>query len=410
MRAVQPRVPPRKETRPQVTAMLTQIRAQPAAGEFLRLMPRSVKYRMQSHGVTYLYGKFRRIRRQPLFGQFDLTYKCDYNCVHCYCQKTGSSGRELSTAEIKTILDEIHREGCLWLALTGGDPLARPDFKEIYLYARQKGFILTILTNGYRLNADMTRFFTKYPPCSIDITVNSLKEKNYRKIISIPQALDKVKKNVKLAAKAGLNMIIKANCLKENKGEIGAIKQWSENILGKPADNLYRFRYDKIIFPRLDSSKEPCRHRLNVKELSLVHMEDEDMEQEYCRALQAPLSQRQVKDDHLYACDSWKTSFFIDPYGRLKFCSHSDKFSTDLRQQSFHHGFYNEFAKIAKARFKSQSPCRWCDLRLYCYSCPAIACLETGDEEKPAPYFCRMARQFKNSNRDHQIKNEKSNL
>ncbi len=363
--------------------------------------PRSAKYRMQSHGITYLYGKLRRIQRQPLFGQIELTYQCDFNCVHCYCRKRTFSGHELSTTEVKIILDEIHKEGCLWLAITGGDPLVRPDFKEIYLYARQKGFILTVLTNGYRLNTEMIKFFAKYPPCSIDITVNSLKEKSYRKITGFPQALNKVKRNIKSAAQAGLNIIVKANCLKENKGEIGAIKRWSENILGKPANNLYRFRYDKIIFPRLDGSKEPCRHRLSAKELALTPLEDEDMEREYCRALKSPRYHSQAKINPLYSCNTWQTSFYIDPCGRLKFCIYSDKFTTDLRQKSFHYGFYKVFPKIAQARFKSQSPCRVCDLKRYCFSCPAIAYLETGDEEKPAQYFCRLA---------HKEQDEKRNI
>lgn len=349
---------------------------------------------MFSHGLTYLYGRFARARRRPFFGQIDLTYRCDFSCVHCYCKNIGPPAGELSTQEIKKIFDDIAEEGCLWLALSGGDPLTRPDFKEIYLYARQKGFILTILTNGYRLGATMIDFLKKYPPCSIDITLNSLREKVYCRITGLPRALNRVKKNIQSAAKAGLNLIIKANCLKENQNEIGMIKHWTESILGKPADNLYRFRYDKIIFPRLNGGKEPCRHRLDFKDMADVSREDKDMEKEYCRSLKTPVYRPRKKIHPLYACDTWKNAFFIDPFGRLKFCSHSEQFSSVLRRTSFRRGFYDIFPKIAQARFKTKSPCRTCDLRLYCISCPAIAYLETGDEEKPAEYFCRLAHQL----------------
>ncbi len=350
---------------------------------------------MQSHGVTYLYGRFRHARHHPLSGQIDLTYRCDFACVHCYCKESEPFGRELSTAEIKKILDDIAEEGCLWLALTGGDPLVRPDFKEIYLYARRKGFIIAVLTNGHRLDAEMIKFFVKYPPFSLDVTLNSLKERAYRQIVGLPHALSKVKRNITLAAKAGLNVIVKANCLKENKSEIGAIKRWTEKILGKPEDNLYRFRYDKIIFPRLNGSPEPYRHRLSPAELSDIPGEDEEMDKEYCHALKNSILSFKNKVNPLYLCDTWKTTFYIDPYGRLKFCPHSHKFLVDLRKQSFHDGFYNEFPKIAKEKFKTKTLCRKCDLRRYCCSCPAVAYLEAGDEEQPAEYFCQIAHQLK---------------
>jgi len=350
---------------------------------------------MQTHGLTYLYGQLARLQRKPLFGQIDLTYACDYDCVHCYCKRCRKRQPELSTQEIKKIFDQLQEQGCLSLGLSGGDPLTRPDFKAIYLYARQKGFIVSVLTNGYRLDKKLINFFAKHPPCSIDITLNSLKPETYQLITGASAALNKVKRNIKAAARAGLNIIIKANCLKENKAEIGAIKHWCEAVLGKPQDNLHRFRYDKIIFPRLNGAKEPCRHRLSVEDLVAVTKEDREIEEEYRQSKELSGYFFKKKKHPLYLCNTWKTNFFIDPYGTLKFCSHSENFSTNLRKVSFKQGFYKTFKQIAKVKFKTNSPCRTCDMREYCHSCPAIAYLETGDQEKPAEYFCRMAKNLK---------------
>jgi len=83
--------------------------------------------------------------------------------------------------------------------------------------------------------------------------------------------------------------------------------------------------------------------------------------------------------------------FFIDPYGRLKFCVFSDKYSTDLKTTSFQKGFYGTFPKILEEKFKTNSKCISCELRPICSYCPARAFLETGDQEAPVPYYCELA-------------------
>ena len=69
-------------------------------------------------------------------------------------------------------MDEIHKEGCLWLTFTGGDPLVREDFLEIYSHAKKKGFIVTIFTNGQAFTKEIFDYLGKSPPFSIEITKN----------------------------------------------------------------------------------------------------------------------------------------------------------------------------------------------------------------------------------------------
>jgi MoaA/NifB/PqqE/SkfB family radical SAM enzyme len=70
-------------------------------------------------------------RRLPYMCALELTYRCNQNCCHCYCNRGINDSRkadELSTQEIKMILDEAADAGCLWLLLTGGEVLVREDF------------------------------------------------------------------------------------------------------------------------------------------------------------------------------------------------------------------------------------------------------------------------------------------
>ena len=91
---------------------------------------------MKRNNLGYFYNKLSNRRdQQPLNGQVELTYRCSLKCIHCYCKGSEDKGRELATKDWMKILDEIHKEGCIWLACTGGDPLSRDDFLELYSYA-----------------------------------------------------------------------------------------------------------------------------------------------------------------------------------------------------------------------------------------------------------------------------------
>ena len=89
----------------------------------------------------------------PFIGQLELTYRCQFDCVHCYCKSSADKARELTTGRWKKILDELQKAGCRWIGFTGGDPFIRTDFPQIYSYAKKKGFIVTILTNGVSMGA-----------------------------------------------------------------------------------------------------------------------------------------------------------------------------------------------------------------------------------------------------------------
>jgi|GEM_PF-1067044 len=346
---------------------------------------------MQSHGIAYLEEKFGNFVHKPVYGHIELTYRCNYACLHCCCQGSENIAKELTTKEILKILDDIHQAGCLWLAISGGDPLLRDDFKIIYYYAKKKGFLITLLTNGYLLNKKLIDYLAKYPPISIDITVNSMDEKIYRHVTGAPRrALKKVKDNIEYAAKKGLSIIIKANAMKPNKNCIPQIKKWAAALPSKSPEKLFNFRYDPIIYPRFNGDTSPCRLRLNQKELATLAKLDPDIACEERERKHKTIS-KTCRNNKIYYCNTYRDHFFIDPFGSLKFCSNTYDYSIDLKKISFKEGFYKKIPLLAKACFTTDSPCKDCHIRNICYSCPAAALLEKDNKESPVKYFCRLA-------------------
>lgn len=327
----------------------------------------------------------------PWNGQIELTYRCNLNCIHCYCKGSEDKGKELNTTGWKKILDEIQKEGCVYLTFSGGEPLIRGDFLELYAYAKKKGFIISIFTNGQEFRPEHLDYFIKSPPFSIEITLNGITKPTYEAITQVEGSFEKVMSTIRELKKRGLSLILKSNLLKQNKNESGGIKAFADEFLGKRKGKYY-FKYDPMIYPRLNEDRTPCQYRLSHEEILEVRRQDTDIWQEYQKGLHSDFPDSKRDRSFLYRCNAWMTHFFINPYGRLKFCQFTDKFSVDLKTTSFKDGFYNVFPKLLNKKFKTNSKCRNCRLRPICYHCPARAFLETGDEEAPVEYYCELAK------------------
>ena len=75
----------------------------------------------------------------PVSIHWDLTWRCDHKCVHCYL--TDREQPELSYDECVRILDELVEAGTLTLLFSGGDPFLRPDAIDILRAARARDFV-----------------------------------------------------------------------------------------------------------------------------------------------------------------------------------------------------------------------------------------------------------------------------
>src|SRR6476659_2465736 len=82
----------------------------------------------------------------PIGVHLDVTYRCNERCVHCYLDHDDHG--ELTTAEVKDVLDQLAAAGTLFLVFSGGELLLRTDFFELLEYARALQFDVKIKTNA----------------------------------------------------------------------------------------------------------------------------------------------------------------------------------------------------------------------------------------------------------------------
>ena len=82
----------------------------------------------------------------PISVHLDITYRCNERCVHCYLDHDDHG--EMTTAEIKEILNQLSEAGVFFLTLSGGEVLMRRDFFDIVEHARRLLFNVKVKTNG----------------------------------------------------------------------------------------------------------------------------------------------------------------------------------------------------------------------------------------------------------------------
>jgi len=203
--------------------------------------------------------------RSPMQVSVEVTRRCPLECQHCYNNlpmgDQDARSREMSTEEHFHMLDELVEMGCFWLLYTGGEIFARKDFLQIYTYAKQKGFLITLFTNGTLINEKIADYLVEWPPFAIEITLYGRTKETYEALTQIPGSYEKCLRGIRLLRERGLPLKLKTVATSINKHEISAMRQFAEEELGVD------FKFDAQINPRIDCSQSPLAVRLTPEEV-----------------------------------------------------------------------------------------------------------------------------------------------
>jgi radical SAM protein with 4Fe4S-binding SPASM domain len=304
---------------------------------------------------------------KPSLAQLELTSACPFKCAYCYMSgySKKSSSRELDLRSWEKIIASLKASGVLWLTFTGGDPLARKDFCDMYRYAYNQGFIIIVFTNGFLLAEEHFNLFRKYPPFYIEITLNAARQGLYEKISGITGSFTKVTSSLGTLKILRVPLRIKTQVTALNLKEIPSIREYARRL--KAA-----WRADYFLYPTLDG----CQQALTLR------MKPEPIKDNKARGRAWPL----------FTCTAPSGSAFtIDPYGQMFLCNMLRKNKVNILRTSLEDGLSALKEKYGKLHFQSDSMCKSCRVRYKCLWCPGKALLETGSLEKPIEYCCELA-------------------
>ncbi len=321
--------------------------------------------------------------RIPLNGSIELTHRCNVSCVHCLTSCDWHKEKELETAEVFRIIDDLANEGCQWLLLTGGEPLLREDFLDVYTYIKKKGIFVTLFTNGTLITKEIADHFAKWRPFSIEITLHAVTKNAFESVTRTPGSFEKCMQGINLLLERKVPLELKTMVMTLNKHELGLVSKLAKGL-------GLNYRFSSAIEPKQDRSKEPLQYRLKPQEVIGLDKHFQKRRSQYekrCKNLTAR------DKSELYACTGGFFSFHINPYGRLTLCEMLQQPSYDLKRASFASNWQTLYEELKMRKASKNFKCLGCQAFEVCEACPALFLRENGNEEEVSEYYCEIAQE-----------------
>jgi len=315
--------------------------------------------------------------RCPVGATFEITPVCNLDCVHCYLSNDKKRSNELSYDKIIRILDILWGNGILFLTLTGGEVFTRIDFKDIYLYAKKKGFLITVFTNGTLINDDWAILFKDYPPFLIDLSIYGACKETYFKVTGNADAFNKFINTLELLKRYDLRFALKAPLLTINSYELPDMHK----INDKYCKEKLRFSFE--IAPDRNNDDLPLQYEVNELDALLQEINDGLMTKGLSENSINKNEWRIAKDkgefvpSHL--CMIGNIDFHVDYLGNIAACIECpDKFNIFEYDFSY---IWDQIGKYKKIEANNVYPCIKCDSLYYCKSCPQLRRRKYGNEQ-----------------------------
>jgi radical SAM protein with 4Fe4S-binding SPASM domain len=341
-------------------------------------------------------------KRTPVAFDLEITARCNNDCRHCYINLPPHDGAataaELSTDEILDIARQAVAMGAVWCLLTGGEPLLRDDFAEIYLGLKRLGLLLGVFTNACLVTPAHVELFRRYPPRDIEVSVYGATRETYEAVTRRPGSYAAFVRGLDLLLEGGVKVRLKAMALRSTAHELDEISRFCR----ERTKDYYRF--DPLLHLRFDG--DPVRNaeiraeRLSPEEVVAVERADE----ERFGALRRGCADGELINaefehqgcDHLFHCAAGNGSFTVGYDGAFRLCSslwHPDTVY-DLRRGTLREAWQEWVPHVRDLRGSNPEfleKCRRCALVNLCLWCPAHAALESGAMDDWVDYFCQVA-------------------
>lgn len=316
--------------------------------------------------------------KKVYFASIELTQKCNFRCKHCYC--TDKCQPNLDLESYKRIIDKIYDTGCLFLNFTGGEIFTNRDFIDIYLYAKNKGFIIDLLTNISLLSPEILSVLQEYPPNCIAVTIYGTNPHEYGEFTGDDSNYFKVMEALRQLKQNNIHFVLRTVATKTYYSSLFAGQ--FQNI----ADRFHStFKYDPIVFPQTSGNRTPLEVCLSSDEI--VSLESQSAER-------AAAWKNEITNNHEFkwSCKAGFNSFSVDCKGDAYICGLYRERPISILQHSTEE-VLTHLRKIHDEHLKivASNECSQCVNRKICKWCPAYSRIYNGNDDSKIPFFCDLA-------------------
>lgn len=319
---------------------------------------------------------------------FNLTPRCNLNCIHCYrMTERTKSGEILSTDEVISLLERAAGLGAMWTTFSGGEPLLRPDLAELLSAADALGFAVAILTNGTLLDEHRANLLADYRVWQVQVTLMGGTAEVHDRVVQVPGSFKKAVRGIERLLDRGVTVDVAFVGLREN---------WdSMEDLWRLCDRLgVRLRASFVVTAGLGGDMSPLAHVVPDKELRRalrvgrryhILLQDEDWDP-VCRPVSPSLSQQTP------LCNAAHKIVGINWDGTVWPCIVWPLVAGDIRTADLAEIWRNSpvLNEVRRYHDSDRDSCVGCRLRRRCMICPARSWLLSGQFLDPDEQTCRV--------------------
>jgi radical SAM protein with 4Fe4S-binding SPASM domain len=340
--------------------------------------------------------------RSPRLRSLDieLTERCDNACQHCYInlprEDAAARKAEWSAGEWKNLLAQAAALGALSVRFTGGEPLLRDDFAEIYEAARRLGLKVTLFTNARRITPALVALFQRIPPLQkIEITVYGMRAETYEAVSRAPGSFAEFRRGVDLLLAGGVPFAVKSVDLPQTTPDLQAFQDWAASLPGMEVPAGVTRVLD--LRARRDSAAR-------MRHIAALRAAPEDVAGKILAGKDARAEMLRLARNHggkagapaLWNCGAGQCALpCIDAYGRMQACMllRAPRLGYDLRTGSLQDALESHFPRLKTIRPENPAyleRCGRCFLRGMCDQCAAKSWMESGTLDTPVEYLCQV--------------------
>lgn len=344
---------------------------------------------------AYFHGKAIK-NKIPVSGTFELTRKCNFNCKMCYVHTTDTSGDvELTTEEWLKIAENAKNAGMLFLLLTGGEPLLRKDFKELYKELSKMGFVISINTNGSLIDSEILKLWKEYPPFRVNISLYGCSDETYKKLCG-NEKFAAVYNNIKALKEAGISVRLNCSVSKYNKDDVEGVYKIAQKLglVVKAASYMYPATRSQGSIGE-NQGRLSCREAAECNILIRKLTYPPEILKQSAEMLLKINTQDCPDEDSEYLgvrCRAGRSSFWLTYDGKMMPCGMMDELAVNLKETDFISAWKYILEKTGEIRLPKE--CSVCSYRNICNVCAAMCYTETGSFNKKPQYVCDMVKEL----------------
>lgn len=339
----------------------------------------------------------------PLSGTFELTSRCNFDCRMCYIHRRANDAAALTGEKDAkwwlSLAEECCREGMLLLLLTGGEPLLRPDFREIYSGCRKMGLMVSLNTNGSLLDDSMVEFLAADPPARVNLTLYGASRETYGALCGVPEAYDRVVRAILQLQSAGVLLKLNYSITPQN-------RQDAPRVYAFAREHGLALQAASYMFPPVRACEQGActSQRLTPEEAAEAKLEydrsrfsPEELRQRWQRLLEGqtvpdPQQECQELPTQRIRCRAGSSTFWVTWNGHMRPCGMMTQPDVALESGAFSQAWQQ--IRTLREDILVPAKCTACSMRNACDQCPALCFAETGSFTGVPAYMCQETAHF----------------